>query len=107
MKRLAALLLISAIAAQLTGCASSSVSTASPVLAGTRSGLVASAVGSGHERDVRASIPASVEVPRGADNVHEAIPLPEPAAPMRDLQFAGPTPQIPIPRSGGMGSPMK
>lgn len=106
MKRLAALLLVSAIGAQLTGCASTSTSTLSPVLASTRSGLVASAVGSGHEHDVRASVHEAVEAPRGADNAREAIPLPEPAVPLRELQFAGPTPQIPIPRSGGMASPV-
>ncbi|MFO0603746.1 MAG: hypothetical protein U0324_11260 [Polyangiales bacterium] len=105
MKRLSALLLASALGAWLTGCASSSVTTASPVFATTRSGLVA--VASGHEHDVRASLPAAVDAVRVPEGTREGIPLPEPALPARDLQLAGPTPQIPIPRSGGLASPVE
>jgi hypothetical protein len=106
MKRLAALVFVSAIAAQLSGCASTSTTTTSPVLASTRSGLVANAVGSGHEHDVRTAATIAIEAPRGADNARDGIPLPEPAVPMREVQLAGPTPQIPIPRSGSMASPV-
>ena len=35
----------------------------------------------------------------------DGIPTPEPAAPQRDLQLAGPTPQIPIPGGGYAGIP--
>lgn len=104
MKRLSALLLVSAFGAWLNGCATASSTTASPGLAGTRSGLVA--IASGHEHDVRTSAPTAVDGPRTFDNAREAIPLPEPAVPLREIQFAGPTPQIPIPRSGGMASPV-
>ena len=103
MKRLSALLLASALGAWLTGCASSSATTGSPVFANTRSGLVA--VASGHEHDVRASLPTAVDAARVPEGTREGIPLPEPALPARDL-LAGPTPQIPIPRSGGLASPV-
>jgi len=103
MKRLSALLLASALGAWLTGCASTSATSASPVFASTRSGLVA--VASGHEHDVRASAPTAVDNARTFDGAREGIPLPEPALPARDL-LAGPTPQIPIPRSGSMASPV-
>ena len=103
MKRLSALLLASALGAWLTGCATSPTSAQAPALAHTQGGLVA--VASGHEHDVRASAPAAMDNARTFDNTHEGIPLPEPALPARDL-FAGPTPQIPIPRSGSMASPV-
>ncbi len=103
MKRLSALLLASALGAWLTGCASSPMTAAAPSLAHTQGGLVA--VASGHEHDVRASLPTAVDNVRTFDGAREGIPLPEPALPARDL-LTGPTPQIPIPRSGSMASPV-
>ncbi|MBL8605269.1 MAG: hypothetical protein JNK72_25285 [Myxococcales bacterium] len=36
------------------------------------------------------------------EHEHAGIPTPEPARPTREVQFAGPTPQVPIPVSGGV-----
>ena len=104
MKRLSALVLTAALGTWLAGCASSSTTATSPVLAATRSGIVA--IASGHEHEVRAVTPTAVDTGRTFDGAREGIPLPEPAIPGREVQLAGPTPQIPIPRSGGMASPV-
>ena len=41
----------------------------------------------------------------GDPDSHGGIPTPEPAAPQREFQLAGPTPQIPIPGGGHAGIP--
>lgn len=41
----------------------------------------------------------------GDPDSHGGIPTPEPAAPVREFQLAGPTPQIPIPGGGHAGIP--
>lgn len=104
MKRLSALLLASALGA-LTGCATTATTTAAvPVVASHRGGL--GALASGHDHVVRAAATTAVDAPRTLDGAPEGIPLPEPALPARDVHLAGPTPQIPIPRGGGLAIPV-
>jgi hypothetical protein len=103
MKRSSAWFLTAALGALFAGCSTSSGTTAASVLAHTRNNVVF--IASGHERDLRTASPTALDNVRVLEGAREAIPLPEPALPARDL-LAGPTPQIPIPRSGSVACPL-
>lgn len=99
MKRLFALVFITALGVGLTGCASSG-SLHAPSLAGgsTRAFYAAGPVPQDpNPRGVTVLSAPEREGPRAG------IPTPEPAMPSHEVHFAGPVPQIPIP---GRGRPL-
>lgn len=100
MKRMVGLVLVCAMALGLNGCASSGAAMDRPTIA-TRSAAYLASGPVPQDPNPRGGVVA-VE-PRAYEGTR-GIPTPEPATPQREPQFAGPTPQIPIP-GGRMGLP--
>lgn len=100
MNRTVGFVLVAAMALGLNGCASSGAPVDRPTIA-TRSAAYLASGPVPQDPNPRGGVvaaePRTYETTRG-------IPTPEPAVPQREPQFAGPTPQIPIP-GGRAGIP--
>ena len=105
MKSLMGFSVVAAMALGLSGCASTGASTLTS-FAAANSGHRLAAAPVPQDPNPRGGLFSSSEMRViGDPDGHGGIPTPEPAAPQRDLQLAGPTPQIPIPGGGYAGIP--
>ncbi len=93
-------------ALMFAGCASTGAAS-QPAMAGVRANNYLAAGPVPQDPNPHGVVMSASESPRTLGDIdpRAGIPTPEPAAPQREIQFAGPTPQVPIPGSGHAGIP--
>jgi hypothetical protein len=100
MKLLSNFVVIVSMALGINGCASTG-SNVTPTVVVTRNATFLAS--SQQEVAPRSTTTTPSDANRMGDGVRMGVPTPEPAVPQRELHFAGPTPQIPIPGNGRAG----
>jgi putative hemolysin len=107
MKTLVAMSMVVAMGLGLAGCASSGTAQHAHVAVGRGSNVVASGPVPQDPNPHGVAVAASENLRSlGDPDLRGAgVPTPEPAAPEHEIRLAGPTPQIPIPRSGAVAIP--
>lgn len=108
MKTLVGMSLVVAMALGLAGCASTVTAQHTTVAVGRGSNYVASGPvpQDPNPHGVAVAATENLRSLGDPDLRGSGVPTPEPAAPEHEIRLAGPTPQIPIPRSGAMAIPV-